>query len=652
MILQRALAVAMHIQQLGPYTIGRKLGRGGMGTVYEGTHRDTGELVAVKVLSASMSHDEGFRERFESEIKTLKILRHPNIVRLLAHGEQLGMLFYVMELVVGSSLEDELQASRRFQWREVSQIGIQMSRALKHAHDHGVIHRDIKPANLLMAATGETKLSDFGIAKLFGASGQTAAGGVLGTAEYMAPEQTDGRPVTHRSDLYSLGGVLYSLLAGRPPFRASSIPEMLQKQRFAEPDYVRRYCHDCPDELAAIIMQLLEKDPEKRIHNAMILGRRLEAMEHGLSVRKGDEGPQWQHTIAEAESPIPLADDSPLPTDRGAFAAMSGTDGYAPTRPGSDVDNVDNLRDVPLLAGSGGDLSETQYTNMDGKSDPSAYPVAELPATEPPKSRFTTVDDDEREPSGFRETLAVLVAPQTWLLLTALLCVGLIVWYFMQPKSADALYNYVVQLAEDERLPEAESSIGQFLEYHPDDARRHEMEEYLDEIDRMRLERQLDRKTNKQFRTDRLSPIERAYTEAMQQARLNPEQGVAQLEALLALYADPVEGSPVAVSGDKAAARRKADPDALVLKLARSQLDKLKRLAQTYAEDDRALLAIQLKKADNVADESPEKARAMWQGIVQLYADKPWANAAVEQARARLATQMAAKTPRASQGTE
>ena len=293
----------MHLEQLGPYRIGRKIGRGGMGTVYEATAIDNGEPVAIKVLSAAMALDEGFRDRFEGEIETLRTLRHPNIVRLFGHGEEHGLLFYSMELVRGTSLEEELQSGRRFDWREVTRIGVQMSRALKHAHDSGVIHRDIKPANLLITKDGEVKLSDFGISKLFGATGLTADGGVLGTAEYMAPEQAEGRTATHRSDLYSLGGVLYALVAGRPPFKAKSVPEMLQLQRFAQPDPLRRYSQDVPDELASIIAQLLEKDPEKRIPSAMILARRLEAMEHGLTARQeahdaGDVG----YTVADPGS--------------------------------------------------------------------------------------------------------------------------------------------------------------------------------------------------------------------------------------------------------------------------------------------------------------------------------------------------------------
>jgi len=195
----------MQLEQLGPYKIGRTLGRGGMGTVYAGVSLESGEDAAVKVLSAAMAREEGFRERFEAEIESLRKLSHPNIVKLFGFGEQDGHLFYSMELVDGHSLEEELQAGRTFDWRETTDLAIQVCRALKHAHDRGVIHRDIKPANLLLAADGTVKLSDFGIAKLFGNSGMTADGGVLGTAEYMAPEQADGRPVTHRCDLYSLG---------------------------------------------------------------------------------------------------------------------------------------------------------------------------------------------------------------------------------------------------------------------------------------------------------------------------------------------------------------------------------------------------------------------------------------------------------------
>src|SRR5687767_7670810 len=273
----------MQLTRLGPYEIGEPLGKGGMGSVFEAIDTQTGQQVAIKALTPHLAMAEGFRERFEAEIESLKILRHEGIVRLFGYGEQDGVLFYSMELVEGVSLEDELKAGRRFNWREVTSIAIQLSLALKHAHDHGIVHRDIKPANILLYGDDRVKLADFGIARLFGTTQLTTAGGVLGTADYMSPEQADGRPVTARCDQYSLGGVMYALLAGRPPFRAKSLPQMLQLQRFASPEPVRRYAPDTPQQLERVIMQLLAKNPAERYPNTQVLARHLQAMVMALS---------------------------------------------------------------------------------------------------------------------------------------------------------------------------------------------------------------------------------------------------------------------------------------------------------------------------------------------------------------------------------
>ena len=204
-------------------------------------------------------------------------------MQLFGYGEQDGTLFYAMELVDGASLDEELRAGRRFDWRETTQIAIQVCRALKHAHDHGIIHRDIKPANILLDRNERVKLADFGIARLFGTTQLTVAGGILGTADYMAPEQADGQPVTARCDQYSLGGVMYALLAGRPPFKAKALPEMLQLQRYAEPEPVRRYAPQTPMQLEKAIAQMLAKSPADRFPNTLVLGRHLEAMLLALS---------------------------------------------------------------------------------------------------------------------------------------------------------------------------------------------------------------------------------------------------------------------------------------------------------------------------------------------------------------------------------
>ncbi len=274
----------MQFERLGPYKIGRRLGRGGMGAVFVGVHVDTGESAAVKVLNPHLADDAGFRERFELEIDALKKLQHPNIVRMYGYGEQEGYLYYVMELVEGRSVEEELQSGRRFGWREVIQDAVKLCKALRHAHDHGIVHRDIKPANILLTKSDEIKLTDFGIARLFGNTRLTLEGGLVGTAEYMSPEQAAGERVTPLSDLYSLGGVMFAMLAGRPPFRTASLAEMLQKQRFEPPPPVSRFATDVPPEVEEAITRLLSKDPQGRAPNALVLSRQLAAMEHGLSL--------------------------------------------------------------------------------------------------------------------------------------------------------------------------------------------------------------------------------------------------------------------------------------------------------------------------------------------------------------------------------
>lgn len=286
----------MMLDSLGPYQLVRKLGRGGMGVVYEGVDVETGQRAALKVLSADLNEEEGFRQRFEVEIETLRRLKHPNIVRLFGFGQQEGILFYAMELVDGPSLEAELRRGRRFSWQEVVQLGIQICRGLRHAHDRGIIHRDLKPGNLLLASDGTLKLSDFGIARLFGGNRVTAVGSVVGTIEYMAPEQAQGGGVDVRADLYSLGGVLYAMLSGRPPLRARTLTEMLEKVYNTSPEPIRHYVADVPEPLEQLLEQLLEKKPSERIATAFIVARRLETL---LPV--GEESQHPNSPVAELQ---------------------------------------------------------------------------------------------------------------------------------------------------------------------------------------------------------------------------------------------------------------------------------------------------------------------------------------------------------------
>ncbi len=278
----------------GPYRVEGVLGRGGMGTVYKGSHARSGDKVAIKVIAAAVADQSRFRRRFAAEIDTLKRLKHPHIVELIGYGEEQGLLFYSMEYVAGRSLLEHMRQHRVLPWEDVIQIGIETSAALKHAHDLGIIHRDLKPANLMLSDQGQVKLTDFGIAKLFGSTDMTVAGSVIGTADYMPPEQAEGKTITTRSDLYSLGCVLYALLSGRAPFGGKSLPEVLYAVRYnAVPD-LATLAPNCPLELAELIKEMVEKDPSKRPPTALVVGNRLKAIQAGMrklgSAMKPSEG--------------------------------------------------------------------------------------------------------------------------------------------------------------------------------------------------------------------------------------------------------------------------------------------------------------------------------------------------------------------------
>ena len=217
------------LEQLGPYIIDKQIGRGGMGFVYAAHHEDTADVVAVKMLSVGFEDDDNFRNRFSLEIETLKQLHHDGIVEIFGFGEQDGILFYSMELVDGPSLYETLKSEGPIAWRDVVRLTIEICHALKHAHDRGVIHRDLKPSNLIVSRSGSVKLVDFGIARLFGTAQLTADHAVVGTADYMSPEQAEGQRPTVRSDLYSLGAVMYALLSGKPPFSSPSIAQVIHR---------------------------------------------------------------------------------------------------------------------------------------------------------------------------------------------------------------------------------------------------------------------------------------------------------------------------------------------------------------------------------------------------------------------------------------
>ena len=605
----------MHPEQLGPYRIVRQLGRGGMGTVYEAVHGETGESVAVKLLSAQVGHEPGLRERFRAEIEALRKLRHPNIVRLSGFGEQDGHPFYVMERVEGSSLDDELALGRRFDWREITQIGIQICRALHHAHQRGIIHRDIKPGNLLLTADGQVKLSDFGIARLFSAARMTNPGGVLGTAEYMAPEQAEGRPTDVRSDLYSLGGVLYALLAGRPMFRANSRPEMLHKQRYEAPPPLDRRV-DAPDELKRIVFELLEKEPERRISNADLLARRLSAMHHALagpSVPTEAGDPPLGDPPNDAEEP-PVDPQAETQATR-AFEGLRVAEEEPSTEPPP-------AEIAPPPDSTTAVFPRVQPAGEEPHDGASVEPSVAGSSGAATGNRFTVVHEDDLDPVETPVARSALVSAPTWFLIAALVGVGLSAWYLLQQPSADVLYDRVVRRAEsgETGLSRAESDIEDFLVRFSDDPRAETLRGFQERIELARLERKLERWARDLPATETLLPVQRAYIEAINYARIEPERGMTRLQALIDLY----EG--VARSG----------PTSQCIELARRRLEELRKRTGPVGDESLPLIEDRLVEARGLHADDPERARAIYAAIVELYADKPWAAGAVERARGAL----------------
>jgi hypothetical protein len=300
-------------ERLGGWVIFRELGRGGMGRVFLAQEEITGRQAAVKVLAPELAQDVGFLQRFQREIETLSQLTHPNVVRFYNSGLENGHYFYAMEYVEGQSLDDILLEQKRLPWRDVLDIALQICPALRHVHDHGVIHRDLKPSNILRTPTGSIKLTDFGIAKIFASTNLTATGGVVGTAEFVSPEQASGKPVTKRSDLYSLGCVLYTLLVGRPPFEGSTFLDLLHKHRYAQFDKPGRLLPELPYEIDEIVCQLLEKDPGKRPPDGLVLSKQLDAVRRKLD-RKMQQTQAGESTAATvAEQRVADFDPSPSP---------------------------------------------------------------------------------------------------------------------------------------------------------------------------------------------------------------------------------------------------------------------------------------------------------------------------------------------------
>ncbi len=253
---------------LGQYQILRELGRGGMATVYEAFQPSLGRTVAIKVLPPEFTHDTSFIQRFLHEARASARLEHPNIVAIHDVLQQGGYYFIVMQKLEGESLHHLILKAGRLSPERTSYILTQVAAALDYAHAHNIVHRDIKPANIIVGPGDHATLTDFGIAKAAEGTKMTQTGMMMGTPEYMSPEQAKGEPAGPASDIYALGLVTYQMLTGRVPFQANSTPALLYKHVHEKTPPLRQFAPDLPASIEGVVAKALAKEPAQRFRTA------------------------------------------------------------------------------------------------------------------------------------------------------------------------------------------------------------------------------------------------------------------------------------------------------------------------------------------------------------------------------------------------
>ncbi len=580
----------MNQKRLGPYEIHSVLGRGGMGTVFRAVDSQTGQTVAVKALAPTLSLDEHFRLRFESEIETMTKMDHPNIVRILGYGQDDGNLFFAMELVEGKSLFVLQKEGFLFDWRQVMRIALDVCAGLQHAHNRGIIHRDLKPGNLIRENTGNVKITDFGIAKSFGSTQLTGEGSVLGTMDFMAPEQAQTGKVTPRSDLYSLGAVMYALLSRRPPLKSESLEQTIRNLTSVKPDDIRKYVPAVPAQFAAVITKLLEKDPQKRFATSMALSKYLLDLQtylRGSSEAKtesaGEQGATREISrVGNTHDDFSLAPAATATPDT-EFEVVQGTKGF-PTAGTASLDNPTRV-----------------------------VPVDDLPASVSQPNFYSTVP---RIKATVEESPPLVRAASIWPLAIALgavlavLAVGFY-WAFRRPSADDLLAQIDVNAANPTRLKEP---IDLFLKYYPEHERAADVHQ-LNEISNAIRFRNGIAQRGKVSGLTALNSMERQFLDVTD---FDSPGDFKKLQAMITLNEAIAELDPLS--------RR-------ILAAAQAYSIKFRLDVAREASQGRLRIQNALDSCDKVETEA---ARNICESIIELYANQPWARDLVDQARERL----------------
>lgn len=602
------------MEKLGPYDLLGVIGRGGMGSVYRARHRETGEIHAVKSLLDNFSDQQHFRNRFEAEIRALIKLDHPNIVRIISFGQEMGTLYFAMELVEGASLFQLQKKGRQFEWREILSIARQIAKGLRHAHDRGIIHRDLKPGNLLMPLDpdghqGEVKLTDFGIAKRFGAS-QNTGDNLIGTMDFMSPEQAKGQPATARSDLYSLGTVLYTLLSGKPPFSSNSFEESLRKLTRVPAPPISSVVPNIPKPVDALIQKLMAKQPEKRIQTAQALLFKIDEVEQELL--ESSQAKTSQFPASKQDDTFEIVPQAEIAT-------------HAETR-----------RPEPVDRKAGSLITERPHSIKVSSSNPTLASKVEAEAREQAKPNrmvdfYNTVSDQIRA--------EVIREPESsdgnrglwWILAAFVAVVCLVIWGLIQagrPKPADELFARLEEMSKN--TTQTIEIASQFLTHYADDPRAEDVRQRLEKAEADRRFNGLLNKLGareKLTNAEKLSEIELQLLNIVNTHGHNKGLAATKLAAFATVY-DGVE--------------QLSESD-------RESIEAAKYLHQKYKEEARNQLLTNLQFIRRTIQtiEADERANLYvsdrYQSLIDLYGDEPWDDSPEGQEARRLMEQVKRK---------
>jgi len=348
--------------QLGRYEIQAVLGKGSMGVVYLARDPLIGRLVALKTFRPNLGGDddemERFRSRFLREAQSAGILSHPNIVTVhdVVESSADGTTFIAMEYVQGTNLKEVLRYGKALQLHEVADVARQVADALDYAHAKGVVHRDVKPANVLLTPQRQVKLTDFGIAR-FDASNLTHAGQLLGTPNYMSPEQVQGREVDHRTDLFSFGVVIYEMITRHKPFAGDSLTAVTHRIVYEPPTPLEQFVGGLPDGVAAILDRALAKNAEDRYPSAgelaADLARVVTVYEQQVALSETQSISQAAVPAAEGRAGEPRGDETRPGTPR----PPAGPDGATAVPPAAAPGTAAGFGSAPPRASAGGRLA-------------------------------------------------------------------------------------------------------------------------------------------------------------------------------------------------------------------------------------------------------------------------------------------------------